>query len=209
MGDYMKRSLFLSLLLLSPLVARENPFFAAKPSEMQTVSSNIPDTKPKLSSVSYTLPNQARILKEVTFTIQNIDGSIEKQKMQIDQSIDWHRSLTISQSSNAAATPSFSHNSASSANFGFIRFDTKGKYLAIKTTDPLVRHFVLSSPNRIVLDFKHDAVFQSTQQELNSAPYLSVSLGNHGKFARATITLDGRYNYALNKTGELISITCK
>lgn len=205
----MKRSLFLSLLLLSPLLARENPFFAAKPSEMQKVTSNIPDTQPPLSSVSYSLPNQARILKEVTFTIQNIDGSIEKRKMQIDQSIDWHRSLIISQSTTSSAIPSLNNTGASSANFGFIRFDSQGKQLSIKTTDPLVRHFVLSSPNRIVLDFKRDTVFQSTQKELNAAPYLNVSLGNHGKFARATITLDGRYNYALNKTGELISITCK
>lgn len=205
----MKRSLLLSLLLLLPLSARENPFFTAKPSEIKTVTSNIPDSKPQLTSASYTLPNQARILKEVTFTIQNIDGSIEKRTMQIDQSIDWHRSLTISQSNHTATAPLLNNNGASSANFGFIRFDTKGKYMSIKTTDQLVRHFVLSSPNRIILDFKRNTAFQSTEKELNSAPFLNVSLGNHGKFARVTITLDGRYNYVLNKTGELISITCK
>jgi len=205
----MKHRLFLSLLLLSPLLARENPFFATQPSEMQKVTSNIPDTKSQLKSVSYTLPNQARILKEVTFTIQNIDGSLEKRTVQIDQSIDWHRALTISQSNSASAELSVANNHASSANFGFISFNSKGKNLSIKTTDPLVRHFVLSSPSRIVLDFKRNATFQSMEKKLNAAPFLDVSIGNHGKFARATITLDGRYNYALNKTGELISITCK
>jgi len=205
----MKHSLFLSLFLLSALSARENPFFAANPSDIQKVTSNVPDTKPQLSSVNYSLPNQARILKEVTFTIQNIDGSIEKRKIQVDQSIDWHRSLTISQSNVSTAAPSSGMSKASSANFGFIRFDSKGKNLTIKTTDALVRHFVLSSPNRIVLDFKRNTTFQSMQQKLNAAPYLDVTVGNHGKFARATITLDGRYDYALNKMGELISITCK
>lgn len=205
----MKHSLFLSLFLFGALCARENPFFAANPSDVQKVTSNLPDTKPQLSSVNYTLPNQARILKEVTLTIQNIDGSIEKRKIQIDQSIDWHRSLTISQSNGSTTAPSSEINKISSANFGFIRFNSQGKNLTIKTTDVLVRHFVLSSPNRIVLDFKRNTAFQSMQQKLNAAPYLDVTIGNHGKFARATITLDGRYDYVLNKMGELISITCK
>lgn len=205
----MKRSLFLSLVLLAPLLARENPFFAADPSKAQKVTSNIPDSKPQMGTISYTLPDQARILKEVTFTIQNLDGSIESRKIQIDQSIDWHRPITLSQSKNTSPLPSSVLNGASSADFGFIRFDTKGKRLSIKTADALVRHFVLSDPSRIVLDFKRDTPFKSEEKNLNAAPYRNIALGNHGKFARATITLDGRYNYTLNKTGELISITCK
>ena len=205
----MKQSLFLSLFLVSSLIGRENPFFATNPTETQKVTSNTPDPKPQLRSVDYVLPNQARILKEVTFTIQNIDGSIEKRKMQIDQSIDWHHALTISQSNTSTVEPSITNNNTSSANFGFISFHSKGKHLTIKTTDPLVRHFVLSSPSRIVLDFKRTATFQSMQKKLNAAPFLDVSVGNHGQFARATITLDGRYNYGLNKTGEQISIRCK
>lgn len=205
----MKYSLFLSLLLLTPLLARENPFFAADPSKIQKVTSNIPDTKPPMGSVNYTLPDHARILKEVTFTIQNLDGSIESRKIEIDQSIDWHRPITVSQANGGSAARALTGNSSASADFGFIRFDTKGKRLSIKTADPLVRHFVLSDPSRIVLDFKRDASFKSEEKRLNAAPYLNVSLGNHGKFVRATITLDGRYAYGLNKTGELISITCK
>lgn len=204
----MKRSFYLSLLLLLPLIARENPFFATDAAKNEKITSNIPDTKPPLSSVNYTLPDQARILKEVTFTIQNLDGSIETRKMQIDKSVDWHKSLTISQT-NSAPTAHSNAESASSADFGFIRFDTKGKRLAIKTQNPLIRHFVLSDPNRIVLDFKSDAVFNASQKQLSASPYVTVSVGNHGKFIRATIILDGRYSYVLNKTGELISITCK
>jgi hypothetical protein len=204
----MKRSFYLSLILLAPLIARENPFFATDPAKKDKVTSNAPDNKPQLSSVNYTLPDQARILKEVTFTIQNLDGSIETRKMQVDKSVDWHKSLTISQT-NAAPTAQQNTESASSADFGFIRFDTKGKRLAIKTQNLLIRHFVLSNPNRIVLDFKSDAVFNATQKDLGASPYVNVSVGNHGKFIRATIILDGRYSYTLNKTGEFISISCK
>lgn len=204
----MKRSLYLSLLLLSPLMARENPFFATDTAKNEKITSNVPDSRPQLSSVNYTLPDQARILKEVTFTIQNLDGSIETRKMQIDKSVDWHKSLTVSQNNSIPTTHSNTE-SASSADFGFIRFDTKGKRLAIKTQNLLIRHFVLSDPNRIVLDFKSDAVFNASQKQLSASPYVNVSVGNHGKFIRATIMLDGRYSYVLNKTGELISITCK
>jgi hypothetical protein len=204
----MKRSFYLSLLLLAPLIARENPFFATDAAKKEKVTSNIPDNRPQLSSVSYTLPDQARILKEVTFTIQNLDGSIETRKMQVDKSIDWHKSLTVSQTNNAPTVHS-KIESASSADFGLIRFDTKGKRLAIKTQNLLIRHFVLSDPNRIVLDFKSDAVFNASQKQLSASPYVNVTVGNHGKFVRATIILDGRYSYMLTKTGELISITCK
>ncbi|MGA9046839.1 AMIN domain-containing protein [Sulfuricurvum sp.] len=205
----MKRSLFLSLVLLTPLLARENPFFAADPYKSQKVTSNIPDTKPKMSSISYPLPDQARILKEVTFTIQNLDGSIESRKVDIDQTIDWHRPITLSQSKGSTPEKFAGNTNHSGADFGFIHFSAEGKRLSIKTGDPLVRHFTLSDPNRIILDFKREAVFKSIRKNLGSAPYLHVSLENHGKFARATITLDGRYGYALNKTGGLISITCK
>lgn len=206
----MKYSLCLTFLLLSPLLARENPFFAVDESKKQKVTSNVSDARPQMGAINYTFPDQARILKEVTFTIQNLDGSFEERKVQIDQSIDWHRPITISQGKGGTAKGAFPSNSLSSAaNFGFIQFYSKGKAMSIKTSDTLVRHFVLSDPNRIVLDFKRDATFQSQQKPLNAAPFLNVSLENHGKFARATITLDGRYEYTLNKTGGLIDITCK
>lgn len=204
----MKRSLYLSLLLLAPLIARENPFFATDAAIKDKITSNTPDSRPQLSSANYTLPDQARILKEVTFTIQNLDGSLETHKMQVDKSIDWHKSLTVTQT-NSAPTAHSNTESASSADFGFIRFDTKGKRLAIKTQNLLIRHFVLSDPNRIVLDFKSDAVFNASQKALSASPYVNVTVGNHGKFIRATIVLDGRYSYVLDRTGELISISCK
>lgn len=204
----MKRSLYLSLILLAPLIARDNPFFAADETKKEKITSNCPDNLPQLGSVNYSLPDQARILKEVTFTIQNLDGSIETRKIEVDQGIDWHKALTISQTKNST-NPHTTADGSGSADFGFIRFDSKGKRLSVKTSDTLMRHFVLSNPNRIVLDFKNSSVFKITQKALGASPYVNVVVGNHGKFMRATITLDGRYSYTLNKTGEFISIICK
>ena len=206
----MKRSLYLSLFLFTSLMGRENPFFAIDESKVQKVTSNIPDTKPPLGTVSYSLPNQARILKEITFSVQNLDGSIETHKMQVDQSIDWHKSLLISQGKVASTTENIkTQSSSSSADFGFIHINTAGKRLTLRCSDPFIHHFVLSDPNRIVIDFKKSALFDTVEKQLNAAPYLTASLENHGKFARVTITLDGRYEYKLNKTESLISIVCK
>lgn len=204
----MKYSLILSLLLTASSMGRENPFFALDPSKTQKTTSNVIESKSPLNSVSYTLPDQSRVLKEVTFTIQNVDGSIENRKIVIDQSVDWHRPIQLSQSGAVSAkTPT--PKTSSSADFGFIRFTTNGKTLTINTTDPLSRHFVLSDPNRIVLDFKRSASFRAEEKSLNSAPFKSVMMSNHSKFVRATITLDGRYSYALNQSGNSITVICK
>jgi hypothetical protein len=203
----MKYSIYLSFLLLSPLFSRENPFFPLDESKKQKVTSNLPDARVQMGTISYTLPDQSRLLKEVILVIQNLDGSIEEKRIEVDQSVDWHRPLLLSQGGKTPHTTS--SNESSVANFGFVQFYSRGKTMSVKATDPLVRHFVLSSPNRIVLDFKREASFKSEKKLLNAAPYLDVTLGNHGKFARATITLDGRYSYTLNKSSGLITITCK
>ncbi len=203
----MKYSFGLSLLLIASLQGRENPFFPVDESQKQKVTSNIPDARPKMGTISYSFPDQARILKEVTFTIQNVDGSFEEKRVLIDQSIDWHRPVLVTQGGSAPKAPNAKKSSV--ANFGFIQLLSNGKSITIKSSDPLIRHFAQSNPNRIVLDFKHNGVFKSEQKGLNAAPYVNVSLGNHGEFARLMITLDGRYGYSLNKSGGLISITCK
>ncbi len=190
----MKYSFGLSLLLIASLQGRENPFFPVDESQKQKVTSNIPDARPKMGTISYSFPDQARILKEVTFTIQNVDGSFEEKRVQIDQSIDWHRPVLVTQGGSAPKAPNAKKSSV--ANFGFIQLLSNGKSITIKSSDPLIRHFALSNPNRIVLDFKHNGVFKSEQKGLNAAPYVNVSLGNHGEFARLMITMDGRYGYS-------------
>lgn len=209
----MIKTLFLCAVLIGAVAARENPFFTTDEAGKLPVTSNIPDSRPKLTSIPYSFPNQARILKEVSFTIQNVDGSIETHKMKIDQSIDWHSPLIISQSSRSVSpvttdkTPDLSKSSV--ADFGFIRFNTNGKILTIKSDDAIIRHFALTDPNQIIIDFKRSAIFEKKEKILNTPPYTSVSIGNHGKFVRATIILDGRYDYTLSKGAGIISITCK
>lgn len=201
------KPLYLSLLLVSSLSARENPFFNANETASRAVTSNVPDKIPPLINESFVLPNEARVLKEVTFTIQNLDGSIETRKMVVDKSIDWHKSVVISQSQAVQAVNT--SKAAASADFGFIRFSTSGKRLTVRTSDAVIRNFTLSDPDRIVIDFKHSASFVTAEKMLNSAPFKSVTLGNHGKFLRATIALDGRYTCTFEKNKDFITIVCK
>lgn len=209
----MRKTLLVCAILVSAATARENPFFPAEKALTLPVTSNIPDTLPPLTPLRYNLPNQARTLKEVSFTVQNVDGTIETHTLSVDKSIDWHASLLLSQSANRSAdsaeicsTPA---KSSSSADFGFIRFDTKGKNLTIKCNDPMIRHFALTEPNRIVIDFKRKDIFTTKEKHFNAPPYLSVNVSNQGKFVRTVLTLDGSYDYVLKNNGGSISIYCK
>lgn len=203
----MKSSLLACILLFSPLIARENPFFSANDSA-KNVTSNIPDTAPPLGTLSYNLPDQARVLKEVTFTYQNADGSIETRKIDLDKALDWHKPLLITQGGKSSAIPT-NAKSISSAQLQFIQVASTKKGLRVTSAAPLMRHFALSNPNRIVLDFKHVKPFDKEEKVLNAAPYTNAVLTHHGTFARAAIMLDGRYDYTLKQSGNTIVLKCK
>jgi len=198
-----------ALAALSLIYARENPFFPSNQNQTTPISSNIVEDKPRLQTLHYQLPDQARILKEVTLTYQNIDGSIETKNVLIEKSIDWHHPLIIGQS--GAYTPQTISNSstASKADFGFIRFDTNHKILSIRSNTPILRHFALTSPNRIIVDFKHREPFKTQSIDLGAAPYQSVQIAYHKDFSRATINLDGRYRYTFENNNGVQQIVCQ
>ncbi|MDD3770207.1 MAG: AMIN domain-containing protein [Sulfuricurvum sp.] len=203
----MKSSLLACILLFSPVVARENPFFAVT-SPSQKVTSNLPENTPMLGAVSYNLPDEARLLKEISFTYQNADGSIEIRKIDINRAIDWHKPLVVSQGGKSAQIPTNAKTS-SSGQLEFVQFSSTHKTLRLASGAPLMRHFALSNPNRIVLDFSYSKVFEKDQRAMNAAPYMGAEMTYHGKFARLSITLDGRYDYTLQQSGKNIIINCK
>lgn len=202
-----KKGLILSSLLIVTLLGRDNPFFSTEENAQLPLSSNKTSHKPPLTSLTYNFPDHARVLKEATFTFQNVDGSIETRRIEIDQSIDWHAPLVLSHSPNLK-TASESAGSTS-ANFDFIRFNASQNRLVITSADPLVRYFTQSEPNALVVDFQHKSPFASRSQNLSGHPYGKVKVSNHGKFARATITLDGHYSCTITPSGQDTIINCK
>lgn len=203
----MNKTLLLSSLLVSILFSRENPFFSTTESQTHTITSQKDTNKPPLTTMSYNFPNHSRVLKEVTFTFQNLDGSIETRKLEIDQSIDWRAPLILSQGGKTQSKRTISE--ASSHELGFIQFSASKSHLSIATKDPMIRNFSLSDPSSIIVDFKHNEPFKSYQKELFSTPFTHIKVTNHGKFARATITLDGQHTCKVSKTAQGASVICK
>jgi hypothetical protein len=207
----MNKVFLLSAILCCTLVARENPFFSTAESASMPLTSNQVSHQPPLTTMTYNFPDQARVLKEATFTFQNVDGSLETRKLQIDQSIDWHKALVLTQYNGEKSTPntsSISGQSRSTDN-GFIQFTTSGNRISLTTKDPILRSFSLSNPSSIIVDFSHTATFSPFEKTLESTPFIKVKVTNHGKFARAIISLDGRYTCTVSKTAQGAAIVCK
>lgn len=94
----MIRILFMALFLFITLNARENPFFPTEGENDIPLTSSKDMTLPVLKRAAVTLPPQARVLQKVTVEFKNLDGSIEHRAIELENSVDWHLPIFISQS---------------------------------------------------------------------------------------------------------------
>ena len=211
----LKTVLILSLLTLLSH-ARENPFFPASGDKDLYITSNKVDRVDNLKRLSTTFPDSARILKEVTIKYQNLDGSIESKTLMVDQAVDWHLPLFISQTFLDSKAPKEKHTETVNKivstkiqrlNFNFIDFDVRDNIIYVKTTDKLIRHFIMTKPHRIVMDYKRDASFRTKTKSVKNAKVEKVTLGNHNGYYRSVIYLDGQYKYRLKKSQNAVTIT--
>ena len=79
------------------LDARDNPFVSTDGGFDMPFTSNENKTKEPLKRVTITIPSQARVIKKVTVEFKNLDGSIESKSIDLDNAVDWHLPLFISQ----------------------------------------------------------------------------------------------------------------
>jgi hypothetical protein len=89
--------LLIALLFFTLSDARENPFFPSDGEKDIPYTSNEDTTIPPLKKASITLPKQARVLQSVTVQYKNLDGSQETKNIQLENAIDWHQPIFISQ----------------------------------------------------------------------------------------------------------------
>ncbi|MBU0631733.1 AMIN domain-containing protein [bacterium] len=80
------------------LDARENPFFPSDDSQNLFISTNQVQQHEQLSRAALTLPSSARILREVSVEYVNLDGSVERKSISLDNAVDWHLPIFVSQS---------------------------------------------------------------------------------------------------------------
>lgn len=174
------------------------------------VTTNKPKSFEPLKQASVTLPDSARVIKEVTVRYQNLDGSLDTRTISLENSVDWHLPIFVSQSYSAQAprkevvSRSKQTGYKNAAAFSEATFYQSGKKMRIKTADRLLRHFMMIKPHRIVMDFERVTDFRSKSKVINSAPYKAVRLGNHDGYYRAVIELDGQYQYKVGKEAGMI-----
>lgn len=223
----MKRSgVFKSIILLISLAvwldARDNPFFPSNDSQNLLTTTNQIQQHEQLKQATLTLPSSARILKEVSIEYINLDGSVERKSINLDNSIDWHLPIFVSQSytndsmaqgnmpikqtekisstANSIIHPVENPTKESFhklADYDFIAFMYKSKTLKIITDDKNIRDFMLVDPYRIILDFGEDYDFKSLQQDIKGSIFKRIRIGNHDGYYRVVIELDGQYKYDL------------
>ncbi|WP_288546736.1 AMIN domain-containing protein [uncultured Helicobacter sp.] len=178
---------------------RDNPFEPMIKPQEDNIASN--KAKDYFMDFDFKLPSTARILKEITITYQNIDGSIQTQTFPIDKSIDWHYPLLLTQKSAIISEDT---------QYFVIKpfeFYTQGSKLYLHTTQDIVRSFILPTPYRIVLDVKRTDKEVSGFVDIGRKYFSKVSVGTHKDFYRFVITLDGQYTYSINKDDEYYIIS--
>ena len=194
------------LLLLTILEARENPFFPSKGEKDITISSNDDKSLTSLKRATITLPTYARVIESVTINYKNLDGSQESKTLELGNSIDWHLPVFISQSyskmNEKPLKKELKKKFYKIASNELVSFYSSAKTLKIVTKDKIIRNFLLVKPHRIVLDFDKDTSFKSYVKSNPKNIFSKIRIGNHDKYYRVVIELDGYYRYRMEKTSK-------
>jgi len=199
-------------------VARDNPFRSVENIDQATHQKS---ANASFKEATITLPDSARIMKNIAISYQNLDGSMATKSVKVDKSIDWHDTFKLGivgmrPSYHTVVVPpdvNTEHNRTKVDNKptslvehsrhydfkGFIHFKIIDKQLIVTTDDALIRDFLVSKPYKVVLDFRRDARFLTKTFKTDTTPFVSIVLGNHDRYYRIAITLDGQYDYVLDK----------
>lgn len=207
----MFRYIVLFIFSIVAIDARVNPFFPPKDDQTIPVTTNTPETHEPLRQATLSLPSNARIIKEVSVEYINLDGSTERKSITLENSIDWHLPVVISQANVnntvmnnipiVSRDIKIDNRYRELANFQFISFVSKNKSVRISTKDKYVRNFLIVNPYRIVVDFKGDYDFRSLSKVVPNSIIKSIHIGNHNGFYRVVLELDGQYKYNFSEEG--------
>ena len=186
---------------ISIVDARENPFFPSLGEKDLPYTTTNVETKPSLKRATIELPSYARVIKKVTIEYENLDASTETKSVELDNSIDWHLPIFISQNYMINSPKKVKKQVKFSlvASIKYAKFFIDKNKLKIITKDKMLRNFLLVSPHRIVLDFARDTSLKTYVKMLNNEGFKKIRVGNHNKYYRVVIELDGIYNYDYKK----------
>ena len=204
----MIRIFLITLLLFLNIQARENPFFPSQGEKDIPYSSNQTKDIPQLKRATISLPSQARVIKKITIEYENLDASLDSKSIELDNSVDWHLPIFVSQSYTEQPTQKATKKTtnieknekySNVAEIEYAKFFTSGKNLKIVTEDKLLRNFLLVQPHRIVMDFKRDSRMKTYLKKIKKSVFTKIRIGNHDGYYRVVVELDGYYRYKLKK----------
>ncbi len=209
------RVLLISSLIFLFLDARENPFFPSEGERDILITSNEQSDTQPLKRAAITLPSQARVLQKVTIEFKNLDGSQESKSIELNNEVDWHIPIFITQSytqqenvtqleamqpvKRSVQTKESYKNIAS---IKYLSLLSSQKNLKLVTKDEILRNFLLVNPHRLVVDFKRDSSIKSFVKKIPNSIFKEVRIGNHDGYYRAVIELDGLYRYDFKKISD-------
>lgn len=228
LGVILIKVFYITALLIYALDARENPFFPSAGEKELSITSNEETKKEPLKKAALSLPTHARVIQKVTVEFKNLDGTIESKSIELDNSIDWHLPILISQSytqnkKNAKnteeaeeeiATPNQEPKNHSStfktiASIKDVTLLAMGKNLKVVTSDEMIRNFLISDPHRIVMDFKKEIDIKNYTKKDPQIIFKEVRIGSHDGYYRVVVELDGHYRYDFKKVSDGYEIELK
>jgi len=223
---------FLVVLVGSMLDARENPFFHETDLEQLPYTSNADRNLPPLKRAAISLPSKARTIEKVTVAYKTLNGAIEEKSIELGNSIDWHLPIFISQNyiisetrrkintklvkkikkqkNKKAKISKKIDNTVQTDNKAYkiigkrsyITFSSLGRNLKITTANKMMRDFLLVKPHRLVLDFKKGSDVKAYIKKNPDNVFRLIKIGNHEKYFRVVIELDGYYRYKVTQTSD-------
>lgn len=202
----MIKTIALFILLIATLYARENPFVSTQNGSMPLTSNQEISIDP-LKQASITLPSTARVIESVTIKYKNLDGSEKSQKILLNNSVDWHIPIFISQNYNLQKNKRTKKHFTKKKNIpfkkllslNFIKIYQSSKTLKVITDDTIIRDFLLVKPHRIVFDIKKEIDIRSHVKKLSkNSIFTNIKIGNHKGYYRVVVELDGYYTYKLS-----------
>jgi hypothetical protein len=166
------------------------------------ISSNKLVVENPLRRATIKLPSEARILQSVTVKYKKLDGSIASQTIELQNSIDWHLPLFISQNYVDAKEKKKIKVLYEKRKIGKIKYATfysLGRTFKVVTKDKLLRSFFIVDPNRIVLDFVRNSYVHSYKVKPKDSIFKEIRVGNHEGYYRVVVELDGYYKLHTQK----------
>jgi ribosome-interacting GTPase 1 len=192
--------LFIACFIL--LEARENPFVPTDKTIKIGIATNKKSPIKQFESKNIDLPSTSRILKNITVTFQNLDGTTQSITSKIDKKVDWHKPLILTQKTNSHESLKSKPKTGAVKSYkmsDFFAFDISKNKITLHSKDNIIRDFMITNPYKIVIDFKSDLDFATKSKQLDYENFVKATLGNHEGYYRLVIELDGQYTYKLDE----------